>query len=387
MLDVWPPLPIEIKCFSVDLQVEDNIIAALEHPNRVRTIWFGRVWTPLERFVAVTQEPFPEMDLLYLQIEGTVPTLPDTFLGRSAPRLRSLHLTHVPFPTLPRLLLSCNDLVDLHLLQIPHSGYIPPEAMATSISALTSLTKLSIGFESPASRPDPITRRPPPLIRAVLPALTKFHFHGVSEYLEDLMAQIYAPLLHTARIIFFNQLVFSIQQLPQSIGHPPTIMERNIANIFTYMDRVVMTFSSRRPYDDLSFQISCRGVDWQVSSVAQLCNQLSGSFITSSIEILNIHESSGMSPSTLEDIMDEAQWLELFHPFTAVRSLNISISQAMQSHVVSALRGLSGELALQVLPALEELCVPGYQESGSERHDMWPFIIARRSSDHPVVVI
>jgi F-box-like len=35
-LDVWPPLPIEIACFSVDLRVEDNIIAALAHPNRTQ---------------------------------------------------------------------------------------------------------------------------------------------------------------------------------------------------------------------------------------------------------------------------------------------------------------------------------------------------------------
>jgi hypothetical protein len=212
MLDVWPPLPIQIH-YSVDPQVEDNIIAALEHPNRVRSISLSRMTIPLERLVAAMQEPFLAMEFLSLRIEGsggTVPTLPNTFLGGSTPRLRSLHLEGIPFPTLPRLLLSSNDLVDLHLDRIPHSGYIPPEAMARCISALTRLTELSIGFKSPASRPDPITRPPPPLTRAVLPALTDFDFHGVSEYFEDLVAQIDAPLLHAARIKFFNQLAYGI---------------------------------------------------------------------------------------------------------------------------------------------------------------------------------
>ncbi|KAH9971583.1 hypothetical protein BGW80DRAFT_1321250 [Lactifluus volemus] len=136
--------------------------------------------------------------------------------------------------------------------------------------------------------------------------------------------------------------------------------------------------------DFLTLQISCRGVDWQVSSMAQICNQLSESSIMSSIETLSIQKIQDLFPSTLEDVLDGTPWLELFHPFTAVRTLYIS--HTMQPHVVSALRGLSGELAMQVLPALEMLHVPGYQGSGSERHNIWPFIIARQRSDHPVVV-
>ncbi|KAH9952991.1 hypothetical protein BGW80DRAFT_1414523 [Lactifluus volemus] len=164
-------------------------------------------------------------------------------------------------------------------------------------------------------------------------------------------------------------------------------MPYDTADIHFYTDRIVVVYSSmtRSSFNNfLTFQISCRGIDWQVSSMAQLCNQLSGSFIISSIETLYIHAIQGKFPSTLEDVMDGTPWLELFHPFTAVRTLDIS--HTMQSHVVSALRGLSGELAMQVLPALEMLRIPWYQGSGPERHDMWPFIIARQRSNHPVVV-
>ncbi|KAH9952990.1 hypothetical protein BGW80DRAFT_552913 [Lactifluus volemus] len=182
-MEVWPPLPIEIQYFSVDLRVEDNVIAALEHPNRVHSIFLGGISIPLERLFAVMQEPFPAMEALTLQVEGpggTVPALPKTFLGGSAPHLRSLTLDGTPFPALPRLLLSSNYLVDLTLDRIPQNGYISPEMMAGSLSALTRLMNLFIKFVSPTSRPDPITRHPPPLTRAVLPALINFYFCGVT---------------------------------------------------------------------------------------------------------------------------------------------------------------------------------------------------------------
>ncbi|KAH9974453.1 hypothetical protein BGW80DRAFT_1458504 [Lactifluus volemus] len=231
---------------------------------------------------------------------------------------------------------------------------LSPEAMATSISALSNLFRLSIGFISPASRPDPTTRHPPSLTRAVLPTLVTFYFHGVSEYLEDLIAQI-------------------------DTSHRDNNILQSAAKIFTYTNRVEMNFCSSA--DDFSFQILSRRIDWQVSSVAQICNQLSEPFIVSSIKKLYIFECSGMSPSTLEDEMDETQWLELFRPFTAVRTL--CISHKIQSHVMSALRGLSGELAMQVLPAFEKLYLLGFHPD-LERGDMGPFMTARQGSAHPV---
>ncbi|KAH9971576.1 hypothetical protein BGW80DRAFT_1460528 [Lactifluus volemus] len=390
ILDIWPPLPIEIRSSFVSsrVQVEDNIIAALEHPNRIRSISLGNIATPLESLVAVMQEPFPAMESLFLQIsgpDGTVLALPSTFLGGSAPRIRSLHLDGIPIPTLPRLLLSSNDLVDLHLERIPHIGYISPEAMATCVSALTSLTKLSIEFISPASRPDPITRHPPPLTRTVLPALTNFDFHGVSEYLEDLVAQIDAPLLRAVRITFFNQLVFDTQQLPRFIDHAPALKRNDTASIAIFTGSVLMRFSSMTPLGPdinnfLIIKISCKGVDWQVSSVAQICNQLSESFI-SGIERLFIHDIPSVM-TLLQDVTDETEWLELFHPFIAVRTLYI-LSQRMESYVVSALQRRSTE----VLPALDELCLKEYQASGpaaaSEQQDI---VIARQGSAHAVAV-
>ncbi|KAH9974462.1 hypothetical protein BGW80DRAFT_182076 [Lactifluus volemus] len=390
MLDIWPPLPINILYSSFDPQVEDNIIAALEHPNRVRAIMLSQISLPLEDLVAVMQEPFPELESLTLHKKWrspTVPALPNTFLGGSAPRLRSLNLSGITFPTLPRLLLSSNDLVELLLYRIPHSGYISPEAMAMSISALTRLTRLSIEFISPASRPDPITGPPPPLTRAVLPVLTKFHFYGVSAYLEDLMARIEAPLLEVIKIVYFNQLVFDIQQLPRFISHAQASISCDTAYMLIGYHNVLMHFSSmRRPSctEFLTFEILGRGVDWQVSSVVQICNQLSEFSFMSGIEELFIKRNPGsFIPLTWKDVMDETQWLELFHPFTSVRTLYIS--EEFHPHIVSALRGLSEETATEVLPALDNLYLQlevgrGF---GSAQQDIEPFIIARQRSGQP----
>jgi len=48
------------------------------------------------------------------------------------------------------------------------------------------------------------------------PALSTLQFNGVSEYFEDLVAQIDAPLLNDISIIFLHQLVFDTPQLRSS---------------------------------------------------------------------------------------------------------------------------------------------------------------------------
>jgi hypothetical protein len=93
-------------------------------------------------------------------------------------------------------------LVTLRPSNIPHSGYISPETMVAVLSALTSLTEFTLSFRSPQSRPDRGRRRPPPSTHSVIPALTHIDFKGVSEYPEDLVARIDAPLLNRLEVIF-----------------------------------------------------------------------------------------------------------------------------------------------------------------------------------------
>ena len=152
------------------------MVAALEseHSNRICEIYIDDMTNSRwERFAAAMQKPFPELTHLEVWTPDVVPVLPDSFLGGSAPRLRTLKLRRIPFPSIPKLLLSANGLVKLYLWDIPDSGYFSPDAMATALTVMTRLESLHLRFRSPRSRPDPESRPLPPPTRFVLPALTK----------------------------------------------------------------------------------------------------------------------------------------------------------------------------------------------------------------------
>ena len=132
-------------------------------------------------------------------------------------------LSCIPFPGLPSLLLSATHLVQLRLTNIPHSGYISPEAMVGLLCALSSLKTLFLRFESPQSHPDWEIRSLPPPKRSILPALDDFYFKGVTEYLEDVVTFIDAPQLNTLGITFFNQIDFVTPRLAQVINRTPKL--------------------------------------------------------------------------------------------------------------------------------------------------------------------
>ncbi|KAI0245595.1 hypothetical protein BJV78DRAFT_280252 [Lactifluus subvellereus] len=386
-LDVWPPLPIEIHllrpCDDSDV---DNVTAILEHCDRVRGIWILNQTSPqLERLLTVMQEPFPALTILQLDLstDETALALPDMFLGGFASRLQSFFLRDIPLSGFQRLSFFTSDPSRLSLVGIPHTGYISPEAMVTCLSSLTRLTDLGIEFESPASRSDRRGRRPPPLTRVILPALEELRFRGVSEYLEDLVARIDAPRLHSLRIFFFNQVIFGIQQLPYFICRTGMLRPYNRAEVIfghPSVNIVLQLPELSYPYQQLTLGISCRAVDWQVWSMAQICNQIS--FLPSIVEQLDIQFSH--LESTWQVDMEDTQWLELFRAFTAVRTLRIR--RELQPLIMPSLQELAGERATEVLPALDSLYLEDYEPSGSDQQAINPFIAARQRSDHPVAV-
>jgi hypothetical protein len=203
-------------------------------------------------------------------------------------------------------------------------------------------------------------------------------FEGVSEYLEDLVARIDTPRLCSLRIYFFNWGILDIQQLSYFIDHTGILGSSNHAVLTFFINNYGINLSLPT---ELSLEVACRGVDWQVPVMAQICNQLS--LVLSIVEQLDIQVDPGREPTWQID-MEEAQWLELFRPFTAVRTLRIS--RRMQLFIVPALQELTGERATEVLPALDSLYLAGYQPSGSGQQAIKPFIAARQNSDHPVAV-
>jgi len=361
MLDIWPTLPVVIQVHFPPTKQRvdgaDNAIAAMRHNDRVCEITLTGVPSSLlasERFAAVTQEPFPALTHLELLPDvDSAPVLPDSFLDGSAPRLRTLRLRSILFPALGKLLLSASDLVELLLWDIPHSGYISPNAVVTCLSTLTRLETLYLGFHSHRSRPERATRCPPPPTRTLLCALTGFQFKGVSEYLEDVAVLIDAPLLRVFRITFFNQLVFDVSQLSKFIGRTEKLRTLGQADLFFRHRSVEMNLypqtNSGVDYTMLAFEILCRELEWQFSALVQVSLAP-----LSTVEVLSIKIFPfGGTQDWQYDMIENVQWAELLQSFSAVKVLLIHENVDI---VIMALGDLSGAAGvIEILPMLQEV--------------------------------
>ena len=392
MLDIWPPLPMIIVGSDDPKPLmggADNILAALEHVDRVRHINFDDIPSPLlEKFTAAMRKSFPALTVLRISSSDEwTPILPDSFLGGSAPHLRSLYMRGIPFPATARLLYSTLDLVKLDLSDIPDSGYISPEAMVICLSTLTRIQELHLGFRSPHSRPDLSDRHPPPPTRIVLPSLTSLTFQGVSDYFEALVSRIDTPLLDIITIIFFNQLVFDIVHLPRFISRLEKIDTFDQADVVFGKYSVELKLSLRTGTLEprrLALEIACEESDWQVSSLAQVCRSLLP-LSTSGFTLgwLYLREHQDQRPHWQDD-MENGQWLELFHSFSEVK--NLYLSEEVARRVAPALQDLSGETVSHVLPSLENLFLEGRQPSGKVQEAIRQFVTMRQLSGYPVAV-
>ena len=320
------------------------------------------------------QKPFPFLTYLSLSSYAEIaPVLHEEVFGGSAPCLQRLILQNIAFPGFLRLASFASHLSYIVLWDIPINGYISPEAMATCLATLPSLVILAIGFQSPLSRPDRINLYPP--TRAVLPALIQFYFKGVSEYLEDLVARIDTPKLFRLDIRLFMDLMFHTPRLNNFIARAERIRPDISANVTFSATHIQISIGS------VGLEISCREPDWQVSSMAQLCRQLSP--LTSHMESLEISENTPRQARQGNGI-DPTQWFELFDLFPAVQ--NLYIHDELRPLVARALQELTRERATEVLPTLRGLFFKGPSPPGSIREDIQTFITARQHSDHPVDV-
>ena len=377
-LDVWPSLPLIVEGNMAFSSGTDDVIAALEQSNRVRqvSLKYFKGWQ-LEEVLASMHVPFPELTHLELTSNGeTVPVIPDSFLHGSAPRLLSLSLEGIPFPGLPKLLLSATHIVHLRLINIPHSGYFLPEATVALLSVLSSLETFYLEFQSPQSRPDRETRRHRPSKRTVLPALRLFCFKGVIEYLEDLVTHIDTSQLDIMQTTFFNQIDFDIPRLVQFINRTAKPRKHD-ATVQFNDDFALVRHSSRIP----EIAISCKEPDWQLSSIEQVCNSFSHPFSTVEVLYIKHHYSK---PVWKNDAIENTLWLQLLLPFTAVK--NLYLSKEFAPGIAAALQDLVGDRIMEVLPSLQKIFVRKLGPSGPFREKIGQFVAARQLSDHPIVI-
>ena len=112
MLNVWPALPLIVGGRVYPSSDMDNVIAALGQRNRIYEVNLYLANWQWEKVLPAMQVSSLELTDLrfYSRGRGTSPVIPDSFLGGSAPRLRYLWLSSVPFPGLSKLLLSAAQL-------------------------------------------------------------------------------------------------------------------------------------------------------------------------------------------------------------------------------------------------------------------------------------
>jgi len=187
------------------------------------------------------------------------------------------------------------------------------------------------------------------------------HFTGDSEYLEDIVSRIDAPLLNNMDIMFFNQLVFDTPQLRHFISRTGRFRAPDCARIFFNHGYVNV-----EPFRTLSLRISCKPSDWQLSSLSQLYNSALSPLLT--LEHLEVHNHL----EYWEDDMENAQWLELLRLFTTVKDL--VLSEKSFRLVAPALDELDGESVTEVLPALQNIIIQGPQPSEPDKKAIGKFI-------------
>jgi hypothetical protein len=389
-LDIWPALPIVIEVRSSDDGIDDNVIAALKHNDRICEIHAKHVpWSHLEKLVELMQVPFPALTHLSLcSRRGTSSNLPaklpDSFLGGSAPRLRSLDLSDIAFPTLPNLLSSATVLVHLSYLFSAHPPAFSVEVMVDCLSSLIGLKKLHIDFER---RPLNASRRQPPLTRSVLPMLNSLSLRGPVENLEDLYARIEAPLLKYVHINFSDPVIFDASTILPFIGHEETFEALNQAHMAVIDGNFKVLLSSLNGTSgDMLLMLSLMSDDdsgWQLRALTQ-----------------------DHHPSPLANFdrfgyllyrdMDKISWpwvnygigntRELLRFFAFVECLYLSREVAI--HVVPTLGKLAAEKCevTNVLPSLQGIFI---ERMGPWRLDydaVRRFVSAREVSGYPVCV-
>jgi hypothetical protein len=350
-LGYWPPFPLVVNYGVIHRppapEDEDNIMAALEHTDRVCSISFT-VSSSLLKKLSTISKPFLELeDLVLLSKDNSPFTLPSAFWWGH--RLRTLHSTRVAFASLPQLLLPSQNLVDIQLDEIPGAGYFSPEAFANALCGMTQLQALSLHFLSYPPRRKFLSLPPSLGDRVVLPVLTRFRYRGTSKYLDSLVAKIDAPRLGDIDITFFSQPTLDALQLGLFInrielwGSPPRV------DILSSGDTISITLSQPGTRTRLGLQISCEQLDWQLSSISRICDNFS-SFLFS-VEDLRI-ETAG--PSSAPDDVDDEQWLRLVRTFDGAK--DFYLAGKLAAAILRALR-LADEGHKIVLPALRNLHV------------------------------
>jgi hypothetical protein len=371
--------------------VTDIISILKKRHDRVCQISIDNVPNSFLEQVGEIIAPFPaliELRLTAFDDFGDPPTLPDSFLGGSAPRLRSLDLWGIPFPVTGKLLLTTRDLVILSLefIRLPPSGFASPEEMVIILSTLTRLKTLQLRFKTPRFWTYGARGRPPVLTRVILPALTNFDYHGDSEYLEGVVSRIDAPL-DSIVMAFSHELVVSDIPLLRDFICRTKIPDapHRVDTCLTYIDARIALFKRKGDVDFkvLNLKMPCsRDVS---NSRVWLLVQACGTFLPllPNLEHLSVQNFECI-PLQWQDEVYNTRWMVFLCLFITVKDLTLDELAVLS--VSPALEELVGERVTEILPVLQNIVLEGNPPSGLVPEGIAKFVAARELSGHPAIV-
>jgi hypothetical protein len=343
--------PISIN-YRNPLEDKDNVIALLKHRNRVRSI-FIEVEKRLEyeKVLTAMTEPFPVLTFFGIHVWGHtglpfLPTCGFKFLGGSSPRLQHVLLSGIPLVDLPIVLLSSRDLVCLEFDSVDADGYTSPELVAV-LSVLTRLKMLNMGFPLGDALLEEWTRHPDPPIWAVLPALTEFDFYGTGEYLEDLVAQLDAPLLDNVQVELGSLPSFPLPQLSLFIARTENFRPTHAQVEFGSEEVSIKLDQFDRAHGEYSPHLSLSTPFVWLRPLDQVFRPVFALF--PNVGHLSLRTSVG---DWIPEI-NSTEWLTSLRIFTSLKVLHFHGILAWQ--FTRTLEDISGEAVTDMLPSLQSL--------------------------------
>ena len=352
-----PPLPLVIDYCNMttsrDGQNELGILTGLQQRGRVRRILLQVPSPHLGIFLSTMGGLYPILDNLSITAttteEETSLVLPGTFSARN---LHYLELQGVVLKELP-LFTYFTTLVTLKLTHIQTPYYFHPGYLVTQLQGLLHLEELSIGFAVPIPLPSTeVELLPAPMLRVTLPTLKRLMFRGVAVYLENLVAQIDAPLLEGLVVTLFFELAFTLVSLTQLIDTTGGFRCLSAKVLFKREGVSVVTNNGESLNSQgLIINVNCEQLDWQIDAATQCCEALERCL--SAVEELTLDLDEDGMPSGWDDALDSILWHGLLVPFSGVKKLQIGSSLTFQ--LSETLKSDPAELGPSFLPELQQL--------------------------------
>jgi hypothetical protein len=393
-LRCWPALPIVIQyggspvSYPPAPEDEDNIVAALDQFDRVRSISLT-ITKPLLAKLSAIQRRFSKLENLVLLCSDDVLLTPSSdFRWESREsRLRTLHLTRIAIPSLSQLLVLSTGLVDLRLHEISNLGYISPETFADAMSRMSHLRTLSLHFLSSTSCPNYTGLPPNPSDRVILPALTDLEYRGSSKYLDSLAAKIDAPLLGNINLTFFSQpphlpSLMEPSQLRQFIERIAMQKSHRRADILFSENAISISLTQPGSPTCLELQVSCNSYSLRLlEDMTRICNGLY-SFLFR-IEHLCIRATR---PTSGHDYNDPEcrEWQNILSLFRGTNCVYVACGHSTNT-IVALQRSRHRP---RLLPALHKLCIqePDPRPDPPLQEAVESFIHSRLLSGHIIAV-